>query len=154
MAEGHASSQQGSADLTPQRWTYRHRSALSPWLSSHWGLPGASSLELLSSKCLPLLLTFITPLLLFLHLLLQQAGPAACLLSAVSKSPHAAQHYSMQRCAARSTFTLITDIHKFCKFDFALPLKTTLWQSEQIYRMEIRLSAALKWIFVELSLKM
>lgn len=74
---------------------------------------------------MPLLLTFIKPLLLFLFLLLlQQAGPTACLLSAVSKSTHAVQHYSRQRSAARNTFNLITDIHEFCTFDFALPLKT------------------------------
>lgn len=40
----------------------------------------------------------------------QQAGPAACLLSAVSKSPHTAQHDSMRHSATRSTLTLITDI--------------------------------------------
>lgn len=147
MAEGHASPQQGSTDVTPHLWTQASIGLVTMVMVSSGA--GASSLELLGSRRLPLLLTFITLLplplplplpLLFLLLLLSSSsstssssGPAACLLSAVSKSPHTAQHYSMQRSATRNTLTLITDI-RLCS-----PIKNiTSWLFQQIYRMKIR----------------
>lgn len=101
--------------------------------------PGAwaSSLELPGSRRLPLW-----------HLSPRPAAPAGSprLLSAVSKSPHAAQHYSTSSPAIRSAFTLITEIHKFCS-----SIKDTA--SRQLEEMEIRLSASSKWMFAELPLK-
>lgn len=82
-------------------------------------------------------------------------GPAACLLSGDSKSPHTAQHYSTRRSAIQHASTLITaETRKFCIFDFASGKDIISCQLGQKRRVKIRIAASLKWIFAKFSLKM